>query len=135
MNTKFTFASIVLVMFLIATACSPEISSLPNLDPAQPVEESNEIAPLVPIVPVTGVNASNEAYSLEQEYLAYPSQKSHSNCVSDDIQRQNMCMEKGPNAVIRHSDAAQTEAQEYPIQKLHSHCVSTDVNRQNYCTD
>ena len=132
MNIKLTLASIVLVMFLIATACSPEISSLPNLDPAQPVEESNEIAPLVP---VTGVNAPNNAYSLEQEYLAYPSQKFHSNCVSDDIQRQNMCTEKEPNAVISHSDNAQAEPQDFPSQKLHSHCVSEDVNQQNYCTD
>jgi hypothetical protein len=132
MNTKLTLASIVVSIFLLGTACSPEISSQPILDQAQPEEESYETALLVP---VTGVNAIENASAFGQDALAYPNQKSHSNCVSQDSHRQNMCGEKEPNAVIRHSDNVQAEPQEYPSQKLHSHCVSEDVDRQNKCMD
>ena len=40
MNTKLNLALMVVTTFLIATACSPEMSSQPILDPAQPEELS-----------------------------------------------------------------------------------------------
>jgi len=132
MNTKFTLASIVVTLFLIATACSPEMSSLPIVDEAPPTEANYEIAPLVPL---TGIDAGENTYAYEQDALAYPSQKFHSNCVSHNSHRQSMCEEREPNTIIRRSDDTQAQIQEYPSHKLHSHCVSEDVHRQNKCID
>ena len=132
MNTKLALASLVLALFLIATACSPETISLPALDPAPPEEASYEI---VPLVPVTGLSAAENVYDYEQEARAYPGQRLHSACASEDIRRQGKCEEQEPNAVIRHSNNVDTEPQNYPPQKLHSHCVSEDVHRQYNCMD
>ena len=132
MNTKLALASIVITMFLLATACSPEMSSLPILDEAQPEEENLEI---VPLVPLTSLNAAENVYDYEREVRAYPGQRLHSACASEDIRRQGKCEEQELNTVILHSNNAHANTQDYPSQKLHSHCVSEDVNRQNYCMD
>jgi hypothetical protein len=132
MNTKLTLASIVLAMFLIATACSAETSSLPALDPAQPEAASYEI---VPLVPVTGVNAAENVYDYEQEARAYPSHQVHSACASADIHRQSRCEVKEQIRETLLPGNGNTEAPAAPLQKLHSHCVSEDLNRQYYCMD
>ena len=92
MNTKLNLASIVVTIFLIATACSPDSSSLPILDQAQPEEENYEIAPLVP---VTGVDAGENVYDYEQEALGLPEPKIPLRTVCPtDIHRQGKCEEK-----------------------------------------
>jgi hypothetical protein len=132
MNTKLNLASIVVTIFLIATACSPEMSSLPIVDEAPAAEENYGIAALVPL---TAVDAGENVYDYEQEVWAYPSHRLHSACASADIHRQSKCEEQELNTVILHSNNANANTQDYPSQKLHSHCVSEDVQRQYSCMD
>lgn len=130
MNAKFNLVLFAVTMSFIATACTPEISAQPILDQAQPKEASYET---VPLVPVTGVNAVENAYDYGPEARAYPSQRLHSACASEDLRRQGKCEEQKPNAVIRHSNNVYSDTQDYPSQKLHSYCVSEDIHRQNNC--
>jgi hypothetical protein len=135
MNTKLNLASIVVTIFLIVTACSPEGSSLPILDQAQPEEANYELVPLVPVTGERRYETGQQAYDFEQEARAYPSHRLHSACASADIHRQGECEEQEPKPVILHPNNDHTEPQVYPIQNLHSHCVSGDINRQYYCMD
>jgi hypothetical protein len=134
MNTKLNFAFIVVTMFLIATACSPEISSLPILDPAQPGELSNA-APGLPVTGKESYEAVQRAYDFEQEIRAYPSRKSHSACLSADIQRQGECVEQEQTGSAFLSGNGYVEALDYPNPKLHSACVSEDLQRQKKCME
>jgi hypothetical protein len=135
MNTKLNLASIVVTIFLIATACAPDDSSLPILDLAQPEEAGYEMVPLVPITGEQSYETGQQAYDFEQEARAYPSQQLHSACVSADIHRQGRCEESEQNGANFLSGKENTEAPTYPSQKLHSHCVSEDVQRQYSCMD
>jgi hypothetical protein len=135
MNTKLNLASIVVTIFLIATACSPDDSSLPILDQAQPEEANYEMVPLVPVTGEQAYETGQQAYDFEQEARAYPSQKFHSACVSVDIHRQGRCEEKEQNGATFLPGNGNTEAPAYPSRKLHAACVSEDIQRQDKCLE
>jgi len=135
MNTKLYLASIAVTIFLIATACSPERSSLPILDQALPGETNYEVVPLVPVTGELFIEPSQQAYDFEQEARVYPNLKLHSACASEDIHRQGKCEEKEQNGVTFGSGNGNIEAPAQPAQKLHSACVSENIQRQENCVE
>lgn len=128
MNAKPNLSLIVVALLIIVAACSPTANSLPILDQAQPEERYYKI---VPLEPVTGQNV----YDYEQEARAYPSQQLHSNCLSNDSQRQEMCQEKEPQGAIFLPRSLNIDSPAYPSQKLHSDCLSEDIQRQDNCVE
>jgi hypothetical protein len=134
MNTKLNFAFIVITLFLIATACSPEMSFQPILDPAQ-LEELYNAVPALPVNGKESHEAAQRVYDFEQEIRAYPSHQFHFACVSEDIQRQGRCMEQEQTGTDLLSDNGHAEALGYPNPELHSACVSEDIKRQANCME
>ena len=112
MNTKFTFALLVIVIALVATACAPAIvdNSAP-IDPAAAPVDNEKSAPL----PVTGNSVSTSARDTQEPRLwsgeislsdnsnpdhlqnAQPaaSEVSQNDCMSEDSlpERQSGCVE------------------------------------------
>jgi len=130
MNTKLNLVSIIVAIFLITTAFSPRSSPSQVLNRAQ----SERNFQMVPLDPVTrGLDYGND-----EDLVDYPLKQFHSACSSENSQRQELCVDPGPNFVpgaIYLSANRNSDNQVYPSQKLHSACVSENIQRQESCVE
>jgi hypothetical protein len=135
MNTKLAFALLFIVIALVAIAFAPATFGSSALVSNAAQQANNETAALVS---VTGESAPDYV----QDARAYPSQKIHSSCASENNLRQDSCIEQEPRLwsgsifLPSNSDAHyEQNTHTCPSQKLHSACVSEDSLRQGSCVE
>jgi hypothetical protein len=135
MNTKLAFALLFIVIALVAIAFAPANTGSSALVINAAQRANNET---VALVPVTGESAPDYV----QDARAYPSQKIHSSCASENNLRQDSCIEQEPGlwsgSIFLSSNSNAGYGQNthaYPSQKLHSACVSEDSLRQDSCME
>ena len=129
MNIKLHLALVGVTLLLTATACSSAKVSSSAVDPAQPATRNDKA---VVLVPVTGEQSSDIA----QDFQAYPNQRLHSQCVSEESQRQVNCADKGSSrwaGAILLSGSSNADSRTGPNPQVHSACASEKSQRQERC--